>query len=90
MTAHCDNGMSLPGDGPRAGAEDGGNNMINKDDRTGARRKTTNSEDRDIKGHLADYPECDGSMIVDNHDQTVQTARPYLQCAGCDVAVDPV
>jgi hypothetical protein len=62
--------------------------MIIADTQTGISRETNESENRDIKAHLVDYPKCDGSMIVDDHDQT-WTARPYLQCRGCGVAVDP-
>lgn len=63
--------------------------MIIKDGPTGRRRTTTDVEDRDISEHLKDYPKCDGSLIVDAHDQTTWTARPYLRCEGCGVAVDP-
>jgi hypothetical protein len=62
--------------------------MIIKDTQTGRSRETNESENRDIKAHLAEYPKCDGSMIVDDHDQTL-AARPYLQCRGCGVKVDP-
>jgi hypothetical protein len=63
--------------------------MIVRDGPTGRRRPAKDYEDHDISAHLADYPKCDGSLIVDNHDQTTMTARPYLYCEGCDVKVDP-
>jgi hypothetical protein len=60
-----------------------------RDTQDGGTPLTTDTEDQDISQHLADYPNCDGSLIVDDHDQTTLTARPYLYCNGCDVAVQP-
>jgi hypothetical protein len=81
--------MSLIGGDHESDAKNGGNGMIIRDGPTGKRREIKNHEGGDIAAHLKAYPECDGSMIVDNHDQTTWTARPYLHCDGCDVDVDP-
>lgn len=63
--------------------------MIIRDGPTGRLRETKDYEDDDLAAHRREYPECDLSMIVDNHDQTWLTARPYLHCDGCEVDVDP-
>lgn len=51
-------------------------------DSTGRYRDATKSEERGMRTHLKEYPECDGSLIMDDNDQTLG-AYPYLVCKGC-------
>jgi hypothetical protein len=67
-----------------------GDAMRIEDHRAGrSRREATAAERRGIAAHIEEYPECDGSRIVDNHDQTLLTAKPFLWCEDCEVRVYP-
>jgi hypothetical protein len=48
-------------------------------------RPATHAEAEAIQQHLVDYPRCDGTEIVDDHDQTLWTMRRQLRCLDCRV-----
>jgi hypothetical protein len=48
-------------------------------------RPATPAEVEAILQHLVDYPRCDGTEIVDDHDQTLWMMRRQLRCVDCGV-----
>jgi hypothetical protein len=53
---------------------------------TGNFREATDAEVKAIRGHLVDYPRCDGTQMQDDNDQTMGL-RPRLRCKDCRVKV---